>query len=96
LLDDFVYSGFLFLRLICPALLKPQLFDLMTGLFCKAIPFLNSYSCFALDSLSATAERTLKLIAKYLQNLANQVEFRTKVRLLYITVVLVIAMTLTL
>ena len=33
----------------------------------------------ALDSLSVTAERTLKLLAKYLQNLANQVEFRTKI-----------------
>ena len=47
---------------------------------------------FALDSLSTTAERTLKLIAKYLQNLANQVEFRTKVG--HTTVKLVVAMVL--
>ena len=37
------------------------------------------YNSVGLDTLSVTAERTLKLIAKYLQNLANQVEFRTKV-----------------
>ena len=26
-------SGFLFLRFICPALLKPQLFDLVSGMY---------------------------------------------------------------
>ena len=53
-------SGFLFLRFICPAMLKPQIFNLVTG------------------SPSANAERTLKLVAKGMQNLANLVEFKSK------------------
>ncbi|CAG2112838.1 unnamed protein product [Medioppia subpectinata] len=55
-----VVSGFVFLRLICPAILNPRNFSLITE-----IP-------------SDTASRTLILIAKCVQNLANLVEFGSK------------------
>ncbi|KAK3098387.1 hypothetical protein FSP39_019002 [Pinctada imbricata] len=56
-----VVSGFIFLRLLCPAILNPKSFNLIT------------------EAPSETASRTLKLIAKALQNLANLVEFGAKV-----------------
>ena len=43
----------------------------------------------ALDSLSPNAERTLKLIAKYLQNLANQVEFKVVMIVVKVSVAMV-------
>ncbi|XP_052099193.1 ras GTPase-activating protein 1-like [Mytilus californianus] len=55
-----VVSGFVFLRLLCPAILNPKSFNLIT------------------ETPSETASRTLKLIAKALQNLANLVEFGAK------------------
>ncbi|XP_053405598.1 ras GTPase-activating protein 1-like [Mercenaria mercenaria] len=55
-----VVSGFVFLRLLCPAILHPKSFNLIT------------------ETPSETAVRTLKLIAKALQNLANLVEFGVK------------------
>ncbi|XP_041369267.1 ras GTPase-activating protein 1-like [Gigantopelta aegis] len=55
-----VVSGFIFLRLICPAILSPKLFNLV------------------LENPSETAARTLKLVVKSLQNLANLVESGTK------------------
>jgi len=73
------FRGFLFLRLICPALLKPQLFNLTTGIDSTRGGCLFTCLSVCPDTLSPTAERTLKLIAKYLQNLANQVEFKAKV-----------------
>uniref|UniRef100_F7A940 RAS p21 protein activator (GTPase activating protein) 1 n=1 Tax=Xenopus tropicalis TaxID=8364 RepID=F7A940_XENTR len=56
-----VVSGFVFLRLICPAILNPRMFNIIS------------------DSPSPTAARTLTLVAKSLQNLANLVEFGAKV-----------------
>ncbi|CAI8014988.1 Ras GTPase-activating protein 1 [Geodia barretti] len=53
-------SGFLFLRLICPALINPLHFNLL--------------SC----NPSEASQRTLKLVAKAVQNLANLVEFKSK------------------
>uniref|UniRef100_A0A8C0HB83 Ras GTPase-activating protein 1 n=1 Tax=Chelonoidis abingdonii TaxID=106734 RepID=A0A8C0HB83_CHEAB len=55
-----VVSGFVFLRLICPAILNPRMFNIIS------------------DSPSSTAARTLTLVAKSVQNLANLVEFGAK------------------
>ncbi|XP_041915431.1 ras GTPase-activating protein 1 [Alosa sapidissima] len=55
-----VVSGFVFLRLICPAIVNPRIFNIIT------------------DPPSPTASRTLTLVAKAVQNLANLVEFGTK------------------
>uniref|UniRef100_A0A8D2NN63 RAS p21 protein activator 1 n=1 Tax=Zosterops lateralis melanops TaxID=1220523 RepID=A0A8D2NN63_ZOSLA len=56
----FHFSGFVFLRLICPAILNPRMFNIIS------------------DSPSPTAARTLTLVAKSVQNLANLVEFGAK------------------
>ncbi|XP_013087831.2 ras GTPase-activating protein 1-like [Biomphalaria glabrata] len=55
-----VVSGFIFLRLLCPAILNPKSFNLVT------------------ENPSETAARTLKLVAKALQNLANLVDVGPK------------------
>ncbi|XP_053509983.1 ras GTPase-activating protein 1 isoform X1 [Ictalurus furcatus] len=55
-----VVSGFVFLRLICPAILNPRMFNIIS------------------DPPSPTAVRTLTLVAKSVQNLANLVEFGAK------------------
>ncbi|TNM89746.1 hypothetical protein fugu_003980 [Takifugu bimaculatus] len=55
-----VVSGFVFLRLICPAILNPRMFNIIT------------------DPPSSAAGRTLTLVAKSVQNLANLVEFGAK------------------
>uniref|UniRef100_A0A8C7XMU9 RAS p21 protein activator (GTPase activating protein) 1a n=1 Tax=Oryzias sinensis TaxID=183150 RepID=A0A8C7XMU9_9TELE len=55
-----VVSGFVFLRLICPAILNPRMFNIID------------------DPPSSTAARTLTLVAKSVQNLANLVEFGLK------------------
>lgn len=56
-----VVGAFIFLRLICPAIVNPRDFGL-----CEEAP-------------SETAARTMILIAKCLQNLANLIEFGIKV-----------------
>jgi Ras GTPase-activating protein 1 len=53
-------SAFLFLRFICPALLKPHLFNLVS------------------DPPSQTSDRSLKLVTKTVQNVANLIEFKGK------------------
>ncbi|KAJ8680102.1 hypothetical protein QAD02_015889 [Eretmocerus hayati] len=55
-----VVSGFIFLRLLCPALLNPKSFNLIA------------------ESPSPGATRSLVMVAKCLQNLANLVEFGGK------------------
>ncbi|CAG0917341.1 unnamed protein product [Notodromas monacha] len=55
-----VISGFIFLRLLCPAILNPRQFNLLV------------------DSPPPQAARSLIMIAKCLQNLANLVEFGGK------------------
>jgi Ras GTPase-activating protein 1 len=57
-----VVSGFIFLRLLCPALLNPRQFGLVG------------------EQPSPSATRSLVMVAKCLQNLANLVEFGGKVR----------------
>lgn len=95
----FGFSGFIFLRLLCPAILNPKSFNLITGivsfsiLFVVCISFLCKIFFFRYrqvhlyvffpclpETPSDVACRTLKLIAKALQNLANLVEFGIKVR----------------
>ncbi|KAF9116060.1 hypothetical protein BGX27_005089 [Mortierella sp. AM989] len=58
-------SGFVFLRLICPAILSPRLFHVVK------------------DHPEPHAHRTLTLIAKSLQGLANLVNFGTKEEWMY-------------
>jgi len=53
-------SGFIFLRLLCPAILNPRQFNLLS------------------EPPSPGASRSLVMIAKCLQNLANLVEFGSK------------------
>ncbi|XP_060525737.1 ras GTPase-activating protein 1 [Cylas formicarius] len=55
-----VVSGFIFLRLLCPALLNPRQFGLVS------------------EQPSPAATRSLVMVAKCLQNLANLVEFGGK------------------
>ncbi|KTG34264.1 hypothetical protein cypCar_00010208 [Cyprinus carpio] len=57
-----VVSGFVFLRLICPAIVNPRIFNIIA------------------DPPSPIASRTLTLVAKAVQNLANLVEFGAKVK----------------
>lgn len=59
-----VVSGFIFLRLLCPALLNPRQFGLVS------------------EQPSPAATRSLVMVAKCLQNLANLVEFGGKVSVL--------------
>lgn len=56
-----VVSGFIFLRLLCPALLNPRQFGLVS------------------ETPTPAATRSLVMIAKCLQNLANLIEFGAKV-----------------
>jgi Ras GTPase-activating protein 1 len=53
-------SGFIFLRLICPAILNPRMFNLVG------------------EPPPPAASRSLVMVAKCLQNLANLVEFGSK------------------
>jgi len=55
-----VVSGFIFLRLLCPAILNPRQFNLLS------------------EPPAPVATRSLVMIAKCLQNLANLVEFGVK------------------
>ena len=96
-------SGFVFLRLICPAILGPKLFYIVRGepnffwwrwwlffwwrlliacLFSVHWPNkLYSYFCvvqYKIEHPEARAHRTLTLIAKSLQGLANLVTFGSK------------------
>jgi len=57
-----VVSGFIFLRLLCPALLNPRQFGLVS------------------ETPPMAATRSLVMVAKCLQNLANLIEFGGKVR----------------
>lgn len=83
------YSGFVFLRLICPAILNPRMFNIIAGKHLLKSMHLNLQlslnlvtmcaSSLLADPPSSTAGRTLTLVAKSVQNLANLVEFGAKV-----------------
>ena len=81
-------SAFIFLRLLCPAILNPRQFNLISGMIIR-INFLEfmehgSKLLLYLEMPSETALRTFILVAKSLQNLANLVEFGTKVNKFFI------------
>ena len=78
-------SGFLFLRFFCPAVLNPKLFGLLKGRF----PYLvhktgpdpirpHPVTDVVLDHARPRAQRTLTLITKALQTLANMTTFGSK------------------
>ena len=72
-------SGFIFLRLLCPAILNPRSFNLISGMWelnteCPK----NLRNDFLLEPPPPAASRSLVMIAKCLQNLANLVEFGAK------------------
>ena len=80
-------SGFLFLRFFCPAILNPKLFGLLKGM-ALLFPFFFFFFLWALeltrifssmiDHPHPRAQRTLTLIAKALQGLANMSTFGHK------------------
>lgn len=75
----YVFSGLLFLRLFCPAVLSPRLFDLVPGESC--INYLGSTESLIhliVEHPDIGTQRTLTLLAKTLQCLANIVEFGAK------------------
>lgn len=78
-------SGFLFLRFFCPAVLNPKLFDLLKGWslhkgqnldFTCVHKIANRYP--SIDHPRPRAQRTLTLITKALQTLANLTTFGSK------------------
>ncbi|CAD6580969.1 MAG: hypothetical protein ASARMPRED_000386 [Alectoria sarmentosa] len=77
-------SGFLFLRFFCPAVLNPKLFGLLKGRFpdCplgRADPLCTHIvTDIVLDHARPRAQRTLTLITKALQTLANMTTFGSK------------------
>ena len=78
-------SGFLFLRFFCPAVLNPKLFGLLKGRFlCVPLgertdaPRILLVTNIALDHARPRAQRTLTLITKALQTLANMTTFGSK------------------
>ena len=81
-------SGFIFLRLLCPAILNPRQFNLLSGsLNILGTYFVNIQKHFFICCIfyiefseppSPGASRSLVMIAKCLQNLANLVEFGSK------------------
>ncbi|XP_042305589.1 ras GTPase-activating protein 1 isoform X2 [Sceloporus undulatus] len=84
-----VVSGFVFLRLICPAILNPRMFNIISGKKQHRDPEgeveqvcvkaqMTTQRTTVTDSPSPTAARTLTLVAKSVQNLANLVEFGAK------------------
>jgi len=89
--DEFVeftsVSGFIFLRLFCPAILGPTLFGIWNGFspFLSFRPFFLSYFFQALGNNQNFSEdipkeeaRALTLIAKTIQNIGNLAEFGYK------------------
>ena len=70
-------SGFLFLRFFCPAVLNPRLFGLLKGeIFCNT--WSRYYIDVTIDHPRPKAQRTLTLITKTLQTLANLNTFGSK------------------
>ena len=99
-----VVSGYIFLRLLCPAILNPRQFNLLSGIYKRICLFHNFVHIAEIELLrlgisfrlarpcqchlfiylffseppAPAATRSLVMIAKCLQNLANLVEFGVK------------------
>lgn len=86
-----VISGFIFLRLICPSLLNPRQFNLVSGklqeklrinnrhmTLISALLIVSMKQLIFLEPPHQMAARSLVMIAKCLQNLANLIEFGGK------------------
>lgn len=71
-------SGFLFLRFFCPAVLNPKLFGLLKGTTLYYCVKQNTKANMVIDHPGTRAQRTLTLIAKSLQGLANMTTFGVK------------------
>lgn len=71
--------GFLFLRFFCPAILNPKLFGLLKGMVSSGGAQLRTGTDkFVIDHPGVRAQRTLTLVAKSLQGLANMTTFGVK------------------
>lgn len=72
--------GFLFLRFFCPAILNPKLFGLLKGSSktLSSLPVAQWLTDLCVDHPGVRAQRTLTLIAKSLQGLANMTTFGIK------------------
>jgi GTPase-activator protein for Ras-like GTPase len=66
-----VVTGLLFSRLFCVALLSPKLFGLALGIVHHFLSFSFLFLC--ADHPDSKTERTLKLVVKVIQNVANLV-----------------------
>lgn len=71
-------SGFLFLRFFCPAVLNPKLFGLLKGGTRYDYPLRSRSANIRADHPRPRAQRTLTLITKALQTLANMTTFGNK------------------
>ncbi|KAL8714026.1 MAG: hypothetical protein Q9220_002172 [cf. Caloplaca sp. 1 TL-2023] len=71
-------SGFLFLRFFCPALLNPHLFGLLKGSHCWPLAYPVQNANKSVDHPRPQAQRTLTLISKTLNTLANLGTFGSK------------------
>lgn len=71
-----VVSGFLFLRHICPAILNPKLFGLALGMCISSCQIMCGYNNYIIDHPDSQTARTLTLVSKVVQTLANLAEVR--------------------
>lgn len=76
-----VVSGFVFLRLLCPAILNPRKFNLISGKLLESVSIWTEQGLkneYFSETPSPPAARSLVMVAKCLQNLANLIEFGGK------------------
>jgi len=71
-------SAFLFLRLFCPAIINPKLFNMMSGTCLACMHAKQHTLTLQTDHPTDMLARNLILIAKTIQNLANMSEFGQK------------------
>lgn len=85
-MKDKVVGGFFFLRFICPALVSPEQWGLVSGMETRhqhlrfALSSHRSSSLFLwhAGAINPRIRRTLILVSKVVQNLANELEFGDK------------------
>ena len=72
-------SSFVFLRFLIPAILDPRLYGLLNGMYLKATqPHCVANRCPRKDNPHSQTRRTLTIIAKSIQSLANISSFKVK------------------